>query len=70
MLSKTTTKPADDRSQSEPPPVRPPTLAPDFQDIPQNRYSELQPPPDPGASADKVAGSTPAPGAPGTRQGN
>jgi hypothetical protein len=50
----------------EPPPVRPPTLPPDFPDISQNPSSELQPPPDPSASADKVAGSTPAPAEPGT----
>ena len=42
-----------------PPPVRPPTLPPDFPDIPQNPYSQLQPPPDPGATPDKVAGTTP-----------
>ena len=30
----------------EPPPVRPPTLPPDFPDIPQNPGSELQPPPE------------------------
>jgi hypothetical protein len=41
------------------PPVRPPTLPPDFPDIPQNPSSELQPPPDPSAAADKVAGTTP-----------
>jgi hypothetical protein len=45
--------------QPEPPPVRPPTLPPDFPDIPQNPSSELQPPPDPSAAADKVAGTTP-----------
>ena len=44
----------------ESPPVRPPTLPPDFPDIHQNPYSELQPPPDPGATADKVAGMMPA----------
>jgi hypothetical protein len=54
-------KPNDDLAHSEPPPVRPPTLPPDFPDIPQNPSSELQPPPDPSASPDKVAGTTPAP---------
>ena len=54
-------KPDDDRPKSELPPVRPPTLPPDFPDIPQNPSSELQPPPDPSASPDKVAGTTPAP---------
>ena len=53
-------KPEDDRPQPEPPPVRPPTLPPDFPDIPQNPSSELQPPPDPSATPDKVAGATPA----------
>ena len=51
-------KPDDDIPQSEPPPVRPPTLPPDFPDIPQNPSSELQPPPDPSATPDKVAGTT------------
>jgi hypothetical protein len=57
MLSrtKTTPQPADNR----PPPVSPPTLPPDFPDIPQNPDSELQPPPPPGATPDKVAGTTP-----------
>jgi exonuclease VII large subunit len=49
----------DDRLQVEPSPVRPPTLPPDFPDIPQNPSSELQPPPDPSAAADKVARTTP-----------
>jgi len=53
-------KPYDDRSQPEPPPVRPPTLPPDFPDIPQNPSSELQPPPDPSATPDEVAGTVPA----------
>jgi hypothetical protein len=44
-------KPDDDRPQPEPLPVRPPTLPPDFPDIPQNPSSELQPPPDPSATA-------------------
>jgi hypothetical protein len=39
-------------------PVRPPTLPPDFPDIPQNPSSELQPPPEPSASPDVVAGTT------------
>ena len=61
MLSRTPTtpKPADDRTRAEPPPVSPPTLPPDFPDIPQNSYSELQPPPDPSATPDKVAGTIP-----------
>ena len=49
---------SDFQSRREPP-VRPPTLPPDFPDIPQNPSSELQPPPDPSAAADKVAGATP-----------
>jgi len=52
-------KPDDDRPQSEPPPIRPPALPPDFPDIPQNPSSELQPPPPPSASPDEVAGTTP-----------
>jgi hypothetical protein len=48
----------DYRRAPEPPPVRPPTLPPDFPDIPQNPSSELQPPPDPSATPDKVAGTT------------
>jgi hypothetical protein len=47
--------------QPEPPPVRTPTLPPDFPDIPQNRSSELQPAPDPSATPDKVAGTAGAP---------
>jgi hypothetical protein len=54
-------KPDDDRPQPEPLPVRPPTLPPDFPDIPQNPRSELQPPPDPSATPDKVAGTTALP---------
>jgi hypothetical protein len=50
----------DDRPQPEPLPVRPPTLPPDFPDIPQNPSSELQPPSDPSAMPDKVAGAMPA----------
>ena len=59
-------KPDDDRSQPKTPPVRPPTLPPDFPDIPQNPSSELQPPPSPSATADKFAGTTPAPTGPET----
>jgi hypothetical protein len=44
-----------------PTPVTPPTLPPDFPDIPQNPSSELQPPSDPSASPDKVAGTIPSP---------
>jgi hypothetical protein len=54
----------DYRRVPEPPPVRPPILPPDFPDIPQNPSSELQPPPDPSAASDKVAGTTPAPNEP------
>jgi hypothetical protein len=50
-----------DTSQSGPPPVRPPTLPPDFPEIAQNPSSELQPPSEPSAIPDKVAGITPAP---------
>ena len=58
MLSRTPTLPksAEDPRQHEPP-VSPPTLPPDFPEIPQNPYSELQPPPPPGATPDKVAGT-------------
>ena len=59
-------KPDDDIPQSEPRPVRPPTLPPDFPDIPQNPSSELQPPPDASATAGEVAGTTPAPEGPET----
>jgi phytoene dehydrogenase-like protein len=48
--------------EATPTPVRPPTLPPDFPDIPQNSSSELQPPPDQSATPDKVAGTTPASG--------
>jgi hypothetical protein len=54
-------KPIDHIPEPESPPVRPPTLPPDFPDIAQNPSSELQPPPPPFASSDKVAGTTPAP---------
>ena len=60
-------KPDDDRPQPEPLPVRPPTLPPDFADIPQNPSSELQPPPDPSATADNVAGTTAASDEPKTQ---
>ena len=46
------------------PPVRSPTLPPDFPDIPQNPGSELQPASDPSATPDKVAGTVPTPAAP------
>ena len=59
-------KPNDDRPQPEPLPVRSSTLPPDFPDIPQNPSSELQPPPDPSATPDKIAGATPAPAEPET----
>jgi hypothetical protein len=49
-------EPDDKKAQPKPQPVRPPTLPPDFPDIPQNPSSELQPPPDPSATPDKVAG--------------
>jgi hypothetical protein len=35
--------PETNERQSQPRPVRPPTLPPDFPDIPQNPGSELQP---------------------------
>ena len=43
----------------ERPPVTPPPLPPDVLDIPQNPSSELQPPPDPAARPDQVAGAAP-----------
>jgi hypothetical protein len=46
----------DDRLPPAPAPVMPPTLPPDFPDIPQNPSSELQPPPPPSATPEKVAG--------------
>jgi hypothetical protein len=51
----------DDRSQPVPAPVTPPTLPPDFPDIPQNPSSKLQPSPPPSATPDKVAGTTSPP---------
>ena len=61
MLSRTkiTPNPDDDRPRPEPAPVSPPTLPPDFPDIPQNPYSKLQLPPRPGVTPDKVAGTPP-----------
>jgi hypothetical protein len=53
-------KPDDDRPRPTPAPVTPPTLPSDFPDI-QNPSSELQPPPPPSATPDKVAGTTPVP---------
>jgi hypothetical protein len=52
-------KPKEVRREPRPPAVRPPILPPDFPDIPQNPSSELQPPPDPLAAPDKVAGIGP-----------
>ena len=49
-------------NEATPAPVRPPTLPPDFPDIPQNPSSELQPPPGPSATSDVVAGTTTASG--------
>ena len=49
------------KAPSAPAPYTPPTLPPDFPDIPQNPSSELQPPPDPSASPDTVAGTIPTP---------
>ena len=46
------------REPDPPPPVRPPTLPPDFPDIRKTRAPSLQPPPDSFAVADKVAGTT------------
>ena len=51
-------KPDDYSPLPAPSPVTPPTLPPDFPDIPQNPSSELQPPPPPSAAPDKVAGAT------------
>ena len=49
---------ANDRFLPEPPvPVRPPTLPPDFPDIPQNPSSGLHPPPAPSATPDKISGT-------------
>jgi outer membrane protein TolC len=56
---------SDYRREPDPTPVRPSVLPPDFPDIPQNPSSELQPPPDPSAAPDKVAGTTSAPDEPG-----
>ena len=57
MLSRTP-KSADDRPRPELPPGSPPTLPADFPDVSQNPYSELQPPPPPGATPNNVAGTT------------
>jgi KUP system potassium uptake protein len=51
-------KPEDYSPLPAPAPVTPPTLPPDFPDIPQNPSSELQPPPPPSAPPDEVAGAT------------
>ena len=51
-------KPEDHSPLPAPAPVTPPTLPPDFPDIPQNPSSELQPPPPPSATPDEVAGAT------------
>ena len=51
-----------------PAPVTPPTLPPDFPDIPQNPSSELQPPPPPSATPDEVAGTTLDPPSPKFRR--
>jgi hypothetical protein len=50
----------EDHAMPNPAPVTPPTLPPDFPDIPQNPSSELQPPSDPSATPDKVAGTIPS----------
>jgi hypothetical protein len=50
--------PADYSPLPAPGPVTPPTLPPDFPDIPQNPSSELQPPSPHSATADAVAGTT------------
>jgi hypothetical protein len=54
-------KPDEAQPPPTPAPMTPPTLPPDFPEIPQNPSSELQPPPPPSATPDKVAGTTPAP---------
>jgi hypothetical protein len=45
--------------EKAPAPVRPPTLPPDFPDIPQNPSSDLQPAHNPHATPDQVAGASP-----------
>jgi hypothetical protein len=50
--------PADYSPLPAPAPVTPPTLPPDFPDVPQNPNSELQPPPPPSATPGEVAGTT------------
>jgi hypothetical protein len=52
-------KPDDHSPLPAPGPVNPPTLPPDFPDIPQNPGSELQPPPPNSATPDEVAGEAP-----------
>jgi hypothetical protein len=47
----------ESKTRSEEKPVRPPPLAPDFPDTPQNPPSDLQPAPDPKDRPDKVAGA-------------
>jgi hypothetical protein len=51
-------KPDDYSPLPAPGPVTPPTLPPDFPDIPQNPSSELQPAPPNSATPDEVAGTT------------
>lgn len=51
-------KPEDYSSLAAPAPVTPPTLPPDFPDIPQNPSSELQPPAPVSATAEQIAGAT------------
>jgi hypothetical protein len=58
---------SDANIRPEPPPVTPPTLPPDFPDVLQNPSSELQPPPDPSATPDKVAGTLPPSAADGEK---
>ena len=51
-------KPEDYSPLAAPAPVTPPTLPPDFPDIPQNPSSELQPPAPVSATAEQIAGAT------------
>jgi hypothetical protein len=51
-------KPQDYSPLPAPAPVTPPTLPPDFPDIPQNPSSELQPPAPVSATAEQIAGAT------------
>jgi hypothetical protein len=48
----------DNTSKVDPAPVRPPSLPPDFPDIPQNPGSELQPPAPSSATPGEVAGAS------------